>query len=428
MRRGDAWTIAVLCIARLTGVAVGATPAADVTRKVAALVRNLDADDRTERDKAEKEILSLGAAALASLPSPEAADLSAEQRRRLRAILPRLWHEKLRLELAGSIVSLPAKSMKLSQAIASIRDQTGIPLTDLRAKLDQPVSDPTLELTVNRQVFWAALDQVLAKAGLVTFLDTDDHHVGFAAGSRGQRPTAFAGALRIEVEKAVLQRDFDSPHAELRLALALAIEPKLTPLLVELDPKTFRAVDNQKRPLKFLDEGAIALKPQPGALTIATVVRLERPARDAEAISELSGQLGVWLPAHTQEIRFDGIKEGSSGKKSAGGVTVHLDPITSRDGVWTFPVLADLPDRDAPAESHLRAALSIRTYLQKADGSRLPQNGGTSSLVDEPGRIGSEFLFVDYPGEVSDYSLIVQVPVGLTRLAVPVAIQSVPLP
>src|SRR5262249_12942931 len=67
-------------------------------------------------------------------------------------------------------------------------------------------------------------------------------------------------------------------------------------------------------------------------------------------------------------------------------------------------------------------------YLQKADGTRFAQNGGTTLTGTADGRIDLQYRFVDPPGKMSDYKLIYQSPSNIVEEAVSFALKDRELP
>lgn len=397
-----------------------------LAKKVAAIVRQLDADERADRDKAEQDLLKLGATALPHLPALESRMLSAEQRRRLAKVLPVLWEEKLKFEVAGSLVTLPKEPIALSDALARVSKQTGIRVVDLRDKFNQEVTDPMVTVGGGPTPFWQTLDRVVAAAGLSYYAHTEDRSVGIVGRPGALLPVSYAGAFRIEAKKLVLQSDFDKTR-ECLLQMELMVEPRLRPISVEIDTDRLKADDDRGHPIPFAGPKSIPIEISGSAYLSSLTLRMQAPPRDATQIAQLIGEVGVWLPAQVESFEFPMTIGGKPIQKDGAGVKVELRTVRDEDGVWSVPVVIERTGKNDKVDSHVQVRMENEIYLQKTDGTRFNQNGGLSS-IDEPGKTGVELLFTDVPGKIQDYHLLVRVPSGVTRLPVKFAFKNLALP
>ncbi len=146
-----------------------AAPAADAPKAdaehIAKLVKQLGSDSFEDREKAAKELETLGTAALPALRTAAKAD-DAEVRMRAQAIIQKTERkaaaEKL---LAATKVKLSFKDTPLAEAVAEFNKKSGytIQVHDPEKKL----KDRTVTLDTGDVSFWEAFDQFCDKAGLV---------------------------------------------------------------------------------------------------------------------------------------------------------------------------------------------------------------------------------------------------------------------
>lgn len=396
--------------------------------RVARLVRDLDVDDAAKRDAAEKELTTLDAKALEFLPGLDAPDLSAEQRKRLRSVFPLLVRKRLDKDLEGSRVQFSKGEMTLAEAAREIKKATGVSLIDVRERFDQETTNPTVKVPTGRLSFWQAVDALCGAAGLSPYLEGERRGIGFVAGAENKAPRAYAGAFRFQAIRLVLERRFDVPDQPSRCQLDLlgACEPTLTPLFLELDPAKFTIIDDKGRRVQFSRPQTIPIAIDPNELAFTFSLPLAAPEHDAKALARIDGELLVLLPGRRETFRF--AKLDAPASQSRADVTVKIEPLRVEDGVWAAPVFVSHPPEDPSVETNLQASLTIEAFLESKDQKRFDHNGGASSLVDEPGRTGTEYLFVDVPGEPNDYQLVVTVPVGLTRVPVKLSLRDMPLP
>lgn len=402
--------------------------AATPTREqVARLVLGLDAEERAEREQAEKELVDLGPGVLAFLPATDDPDLSAEQRQRLRRLVPALWQARLALDVAGSRVTLGSGT--LQEILERIGSRSGNSLTDLRADFNQEVTNPTLELGNEPDLFWKSLDALGDAAGISLYAHAGDRKLGIVGRPRSPSPIAYAGAFRFEVQKILIERDLtqlDDPPA-CALLLDGLVEPRLQPLAVEVDAAKIQATDDKGRKLAPLSPESYPILIDSTSFQFPLQFRVAAPARDAARI-DLAAELAVTLPSHVDEVVFDKLDGRRPSERTTAGLRAELGVITSEDGVWSVPLSIQYLVSAGDFESHLQASMRNELYLEAADGSRFAQNGGMNSLPAEGAEFRAEYLFVDAPGKLTDYRLVVRVPSGLTQVPVRFAFKDLPLP
>ncbi len=175
------------------------------------IAEQLGARDYRDREAAGKRLEELGAEAL---PALRAIVVSGSLDAALRAealiarIEKRIDHSKV---AAGTIVELEAKEQTAGEALASLRRQTGYALELVG---DRTPLSKTLIPKGGKALFWDALDELAASAGLVvdrdTALKTTQRGTGIAALARPdsfvlrkrttetRNPVCVSGAYRIE--------------------------------------------------------------------------------------------------------------------------------------------------------------------------------------------------------------------------------------
>lgn len=397
--------------------------------KVVELIRKLDAPKRTDRDQAQEELLKLGPTILPKLPEVTSPELSAEQRRRMRQILPELWKQRLMEAVAGSDIKLSETSLKLSQVLAELKQQSGNDFQDMRPDFNQPTENPTVTLETATGKFWPLLDQVLQQASLSYYHFTNERIVGLQVQQAPGGPVTYDGAFRFELQRLMLDHQFNmDQQPSLGITLGVAVEPKLKPIMLELDLAKCSAVDDEGNELQFLGSQRIPLAMEKTAYHLPISLKADAPPRSAQKIAKLQGELLVWLPAHTQEFVFTNLQEGKPVAQSTSSVRISLQGIRDDEGLWTVPVIIEHLLDVGQVDSYLQAALENEIFLREADGTRFIQNGGLSTFGEEPGKLGIEYLFVDAPKPMKDYELVLRIPAGLTAVPVRFEFTDLPLP
>ena len=406
--------------------------APSMAARVQRLVGQLDDESRQQRDDAERELLELGDKAQGHLPSIDERGLSAEQRRRLRRLLPKLWRASLAQQVAGRRVTLPGQPLRMLDALNRVAQQAGIVINDLRPDRMQEPTDPQIEVEVKDASFWQSLDQIAGEAGIAYDYNSVDRSIGLTAGPADRRPTCYTGAFRFSVEQITLQHDFATrpgqPQSRCLVQLDVQAEPTLKPVLVEVEAAACVVVDDRGRALETTGPGSYALAVESSTYQFQFAVRTHAPERDANKIAQLAGELSVWLPGHVEELVFEDLDAREPVLRQCPGLRVELYGLRDEDGVWTVPLIVEQLI-EANTDSHIQAALENELSLvRKSDGERFGQNGGLSTFEPAPGKVGIEYYFVDLPGKLDDYRLVVRVPTGITRMPIQFELRDLPLP
>lgn len=413
-------------------VAVLILPAADVVarqedaetqrREVVRLVRLLGDQDPDVRDEAEQRLVELGPEILPLLPANDTSGLGAEQRRRLRRVVPQLWKASLLEETKASRVSLPDEPLPLPTVIERVREQTGngITVRDIGAEL------PTVRLPLDDVPFWEAIDRLAEAAGVTPYPYGADRTLELVPRPGEKGLVSYGGPGRVEASRITLTRSLGADAetgAHCDVEMELWLEPRLRPLLIEVDTEKVDIRDADGNRLPFENETVYSLGLEENSLAREILLRVAAPPREHAALSAIEGTVDLVLPAHQALIEFPDLKFGEPMQKSTAGLKVQVGSIANDEGFWTVPVAVEFAADVEPIESHLMDAMMPAAYLQTADGQRFDVNGGVSALGDQ-----YEFYFVDAPLPVGDYRLIVRVPQGLTRIPLDFSFRDVRLP
>jgi len=407
--------------------------AADDPGKVKALVTKLGAEKETDRDAAEAELLKIGAAALKHLPSTEDKGLTAEQKARLSKVLPKIWQARVEQDVAGSFVEIPKGAMPLADALREIERQTGNVVRDQREDFNEEATNPTIQFDGKKRKFWEAMDLLCKEAGV-----TMEHFAGENAIGIRARPTegpnaamVTSGALRFIPQTINLSRTLGASTAKCVVNIQAIYEPRLKPLLVEVDVDSFKVVDDQGKEIKFSSErqqSTYNFAVQEGAHSFEIALDLEAPERSAKTLKSITGEAALRLPALTEQFTFDKWTSADMQEKATPSMKVKLGKAKDEmDGLWSFQMAIAMLGEKPEGESYLAAGLDPELYLVNADGSRLAPNAG-KNVRDEDGQTVFEYLISGAPGKLEDYKVIVRIPSGVTRVPVKFELKDLPLP
>ena len=429
VRPGFAWVAVFLLM-----VVGGATPAwsqdkpagKELKAQVADLVQQLDSSKAAVRQKAQAELIRLGPAALPLLPAENTQELSAEQTRRLREVRAALGKKSGSGALAASRVTLSAKSITLSDAVAEIQRQTGNQIVDLREDFGQEVTNPEFAAEWKDKPFWEVMDELAAKTGVTYYLHTGEARLGLMMRPPSSAPVAYAGALRIAATRFVRTIDYENKLKQSVMQIEVAWEPRLRPIQFEQKADELEALDDQDRkiapettdrPAAADEEPGTMMAPVDGKMIRTDLaLRFEPLEAGAEKFKLLKGKMSVLVPTDFQTFEFSGLAQAKNAKKKSGSVTVTLEQFKElEEGLWGADLLLEFDAKGEAFESYETWFYDNEIFLQKADGTRFAQNGGTTLTQTDEGHVGIQYRFVDAPGKIADYKLVYKSPSTIVR-------------
>lgn len=396
---------------------------------VARLVSDLGADDESKRTSARRELLDLGPEILSHLPNPMQRSLNEHQREALRAILAQLVQQHAIEQVRGKRITFDERTLFLPKAIEVLRQQSGIAVAPPGGPNDAPNASPTVTMPAGPITFFEALDALCSQAHLGFNPRIDEPGFQLVHGSGSKTPVHYAGAYRLAIDSLSLETVFNVPTPTSNCVFDVRIlhEPTQKPILAQVGKLSYE--DDKGRRVALPSEQGFVVKPGSSAMDFSARWRMPAPPRDAREIRQLDGELEVWLPAWQSVLEFDELASGRRMARSDVAVRSALDPVTIQDGIWTARLTADDDlARLQPRESHLQADVRIDVHLRALNGSRIEPAGGTNLISQDGRRVVIEFLFLDVPGQPSDYRLIANIPAGLVRVPVPFQFRDVPLP
>jgi hypothetical protein len=411
----------------------------DLKSKVDTLVQELDAAKANVRQTAQEALIKLGPDALPHLPAAEAEGLSAEQKRRIGEIRAAFGNTTGKASLAGSKVTLSAKGITLSDAIAAIQRQSGNQIVDLREEFGQEVTNPEFPAEWKDKPFWEVLDEIASKTNIGFYLHTGERQIGLVMEPPKSMPTAYAGPLRLQLHQIVRRISYEDRQKECVLEFEIAWEPRVRPILFEMKPDDLEVVDDQSQKIAVEtgrerpgaeDEGTALKASAEGSMIRADfIVRLAQPNRGAEKIKSLRGKMSVLMPTNIQTFDFADLAKAKDAKKQSGNVTVVLEKFRELEsGLWQADVLLQFDAKSEAFESYETWFYDNEAFLQRADGSRFANNAGQTLTESEDGRVGIQYRFVDAPGKMSDYKFIYKTPATIMRETVPFEFKDIELP
>lgn len=397
--------------------------------QVARLVEDLDDDQRTRRDDAEKKLIDLGPDVIASLPDSDEPSMSAEQQQRLTRIHRALSDAAVKHSTDGSRISLQAVDQPLDKVLKELETQSGNRIVDLRETLGQERSNPKITVRFERELFWKALDTVLEKGNVSPQMDTEDRSIGVITKQPSPGLGSLQGAALFSADSIILEKKLGSPeHPPVcRIPLSARIEPRLRPLLLEIERRACLVEDDKGRTLTLTGPEQVVAASDRDGYQFLFQIKCDSPPRSVTRLARVAGEVALSLPIRIERFEFTSSTDKEQVKHKR-GLSVRLGKLKSDSGLWTVPVTIENASEKPPAASFLQTAMAADVLLQNKEGGVYRQNAGRAPSEDDAGRAVTEYLFADLPGKLSDYRIVVEAPEGIARTPIKFEFNNLPLP
>ena len=405
-------------------------PTAEETKaRVAQLLELLESRDEDVREKAEADLVEIGAAALGELPDVTV-DTSEELRARLNRVRKKL--EKVAAEsiLVGSRVTIQGQ-MKLSDALTELEKQTGNKLLDFRDQFSQPQLDPKITLDLEEAPYWTALNSVLEQSGLQLYAYTNEPNtLGYVAQSGELTAAGKAAAtelFRMEVIRLQAIRDLrDDQNQGLVLHVEVTWEPRLTPISISQSMSDLQVVDDKGNTLRPLaNRGVTNLSVQQGISSVELELPFELPARDVQKVA-LKGQLSAVVPGGNMELIFEDLDSARETTKGGGALSVILLRARKTQGLYDLRLLLRFSEASEEMRMQRGWVYSNEAYLVDPNGEQV-EYAGLENFRENLDEIGLSYKY-DIPGDLKGYQFIYKSPSSVLNVPVEYEIKDVVLP
>jgi len=369
----------------------------------------------------------------------------AAAKKRLDAVRAAIAEKMEQTNLGATTVTITGKGIRLTEALKQLQSQSGNMITDLREGTGAEVTNPSLDLDIEKMPFLKALDTIAKLADVTPNYYTGDGSIGLLAGPgldadlpdeigvprppSIKEPVIYSGPFRIQIKLIALNRDLATGNANGNVQFEVAWEPRLRPMLMALKAQDIAITDDlgDAVPPTVTDEsGSVVLRPENPAAELNLNMAAPDRLKGAKFLKSLKVKADVTLPAGLKTFQFASLVKPAEIKK--GDITVTLDSTEVEEDVWKVRVDLLYPGEGPAFESYRQGLFNNRIWLQKKDGSRFEHNGGFSNYGSDGGKLGFEYLFVDAPGKPADYGFVYETPSKVLTIPLEFEFQDVPLP
>ena len=454
-----------ILLATVTTTARAAAPTTSATTRptppdVAALIRQLDADDWHDRDAAAGRLFAVGEPARQAVADAAARSDSPEVRSRAAGVIARLDQADVNRPTLVTVHGDAGSPLAIFDAIASA-GHVQFNYWPPRLQGGRPVPGRGVPVDLVNRPFWEAFDLACAATGCGIDPNLSRHNgsgptIRADAGRRLLLPgTVVAGPLTIAPREAdgrfaAFDRRragagvVDGDGGGVTLGLLVLVDPKLSTLPDAPPTITItEAVDDQKQSLAAKPNAPPAGGPARAAMAMArrqqraaamardglnnalmhdVSVELAAPAAAAQRVARLRGTVTVRVIDRSDTVAFDRAEQANHEQRTIGPYRVTLKHCDiDEDGVsYTVTVRAADGGEMPPAVPTFR--------LEDADGRPIDDgNGGGGSMSD--GRRVTLERRAQPRGPVRTPARLVCTAVTATRdVTVPFEMRDLPLP
>lgn len=422
--------VLIVCLVLAT-CCIGRGDEPNLSTDVEQLVKQLNADKITDRQAAEKELVSLGTKILELLPTPNDR-MPQEMKLRLSRVRSRLEETAARATTEATRVTLKGE-FPLSTLLTKLHELTGNKVIDFRNQFGQTGSDPTITVEFEDVPFWQALDYVIKEAGLKPYAYAGEiRTIALVQLDAGEDPpddrVAYGGLFRFDPQTVRAVRNLRNPNNhKLTLTVEITWEPRILPIAIshQLDSLSATDEDGNAMPIDT-SQKVLESSVQSTVSSIEVDLPFELPDRDARKIASLKGEITALVPGREATFTFDKLMTARNVERQNAGVTVVLQRVRKNADVHQVRVLVRFNEAGGALESHRGWIYSNEAYLLDPDGKRidLASLETTRQQIDE---IGLAYNFAT-PGDLKDHKFVYKTPAAIISLPVKYELTNIDLP
>jgi hypothetical protein len=414
-----------LLLAQADGLASESVSATDLKTEVNRLVRQLDDNDRNQRDAAEKALVELGSEALNLLP-PITPRTPAEVKERLGRVRKTLETISAESIAKPSLVTL-AGEMSLVEALQAIEQQTGNRVTGYERRGGQ------VKVSFDKTPYWQALDEVLDQARLnINEFGGETSTLVLIARPENETSRAitgvYSGVFRLEALRLEARRDLRNPAVNgMRFSLGVAWEPRVTPIALRQQLSEITVLDDRGETLSVTgNQGALNSSAELGMSAVEFGIPLQLPGREAKRIGSIKGRFTALVPGRVESFEFSDIADARDVEQERAGVVVTFERLRKNVDLYELRMALRFEDAANALESHRGWVYRNEAFLTDKSGTKL-ENVGFQATRQETNEVGVAYLF-DLPDGPEGCKFVYKTPALVLQLPVEYELKDIELP
>ncbi len=380
--------------------------------KINQLISQLDGATLAEREAAVTELVSLAGKSerraeqlLALLPLPKS-NMTPAIRSGLGSVRKQIELLISSISTQGSLITIEAVDMPLSEALKQIAEQSGNRIRDNRNNFGQEIDDLRINLSAKEALFWPTFDKLLDQTKLDVYAYGGQGETALINRTVGLRPrvegVSYAGPFRFEPLRVVSTRGLrDENESAIDLHVEISWEPKLGPIVLSQPIDQLEVIDDGGIPvLAVTEQESIDIEVVPGSQAIDLVLPLELSLRMAEAIESVKGTLDALIPGKRHTFQFEQIANSIEKQQaSKGDTTVTFERFFKNNAIWELQMRLEISNAGDALASHRGWVFDNPSYLLTPEGKRIDHVGLETTMQSDT-EVGLAYLFdLDSPPE-----------------------------
>jgi hypothetical protein len=418
-------TMCFLLMAQTDGLATDTGSTTDLKAEVSRLVRQLDDNERSQREAAEKALVELGVEALNLLP-PITPRTPAEVKERLGRVRKTLETTSAESIAQPSLVTL-AGEMPLTEALQAMEQQTGNRVTGYERRSGK------VKVTFDKTPYWQALDEVLDQANLnINEFGGEASALVLTARPENQASRTatgvYSGVFRLEALRLESRRDLRNPAVNgMRLSLGVTWEPRVAPIGLRQQLSEITVVDDRGEAISVAgNQGALNASAELGMSAIEFGIPLPLASREAKRIASIKGRFTALVPGRVESFEFTDIGTARDVEQARAGVVVTFERLRQNVDLYELRMALRFDDAANALESHRGWVYQNEAYLTDKDGKKL-ENVGFQATRQETNEVGVAYLF-DLPDGPEGCKFVYKTPALVLQLPVEYELKDIELP
>ena len=403
---------------------------ASLRRRVEELIKQFDANTLSERSRAERELLEIGADALPLLPSLDLVE-SVSARESLKRLRVELERRVARDSSEPSLVTLRGE-MTFAVLLNRIEQQTK---NRLRLIGGEDAETSVVTVDWEKLPFWTVMDDLCRRGQRTWRFSSDQSTIEILVASERRRElaTQTAGAFRIAVESVEIRPIVgDDSQRLVRINGRIAIEPRLRPLFLSMAAKSLTALDEKQQAFVPWNEDAkYEIPAGDGAHEVGIQWDFRLPASRTVTRLSVRGVMRCEIAAARERVVFDQSSLVKGALKRRGGVTVRIRQVRierSDNQMADAEVGVTVSyDNGGPAfESHRAWMFYNAVYFETASGDRIDfQDNETAQQAD--GAVAIDYRWKDIALPPASFRFVYEAPTLIMNVPIEVNLAEFPL-
>ncbi len=414
-----------LLLAQADGAAKEAVSADELKTEVNRLVLQLDGDERSEREAAEKALVELGADALNLLP-PITPRTPAEVKERLGRVRKTLETAVAESIASPTLVTLEGE-MSLADAMQALEKQTGNRTVGYERRGGE------VKVAFDKTPYWQALDEILDQAGLnINEFGGETNALVLTARPEGQTSRAstgvYSGVFRLEAVRIESRRDLRNPAVNgMQLSFGVTWEPRIAPIALRQQVSEITVLDDRGEALSVTgNRAALNASVELGMSAVEFGIPLPLASRESKRIGSIKGRFTALVPGRVESFEFSDIENARDVQQERAGVVMTFERMRKNVDLYEVRMSLRFDDAANALESHRSWVYANEAFLTDKDGTKL-ENVGLQATRQGTNEAGVAYLF-DLPDGPAGCKFVYKTPALVLQLPVEYELKDIELP